>query len=317
MAVWNRCPGTEPAIRPTQFIFHTAVMRDLFDLQDFFCSGRSGGVESHFGVGGKWGRSLAQDGMARQWRDTEEQADANRTANVRAISVETCDNAPRFAADIEEWTPKQVQKLVQLGRWALATHGIPARVCRTPDDPGFGWHAMWDNTRFELPDGTTPWTPSAGKQCPGPVRIAQLKRDILPAIFADAEPAPQLSKESDMPFILRADGDRALKLVVGGQAQSISNDDRSAHTAAGVTELNYTGHPAQYDDALALATSTPQALRNTLVRAELALASGQDNAEFKSGDPTIPDGDLPTDERLVRALHDAAGVAHLTAPPPV
>jgi hypothetical protein len=132
------------------------------------------------------------------------------------------------------------------------------------------------------------------------------------------QPEPELPKgDDDMPFILRADGDRELKLVANGSATKISNDDRKAHTAAGVQELNYTGAPGAYDAALELATSTPQALRNTLVRAELALASGQDNAEFKSGDPTIPDGDLPTDERLVRALHDAAGVAHLTAPPPV
>lgn len=218
MAVWNRCPGSEPAIRPTQFIFHTAVMRDLFDLQDYFCSGRSGGIESHFGVGGKWGRSLAQDGMARQWRDSEEQADANLRANLRpdgtgAISVETCDNAPRFAKDIEEWTPKQAAKLVQLGLWARTTHSIPVRICRTPDDPGYGWHAMWDNTRFELPDGSTPWTPSAGKECPGPTRIAQLKTVILPAIFAGTqleddmtadEHAALLEVQSDVNKILQA-----------------------------------------------------------------------------------------------------------------
>jgi hypothetical protein len=188
-AAWHRCPGSEPAIRPTQLIYHTAVMRDLVGLRNYFCSGRSGGIESHFGVGGRWGDSLAQDGAVEQWRDSEEQADANRSANRRpdgtgAISVETCDNAPQRPADIEPWTPKQLAALVRLGIWAHERHGIPLRICRSPDDPGYGWHAMWDNTGFELADGSTPWTPSAGKVCPGPARIHQLKTIVFPAIFA-------------------------------------------------------------------------------------------------------------------------------------
>jgi len=199
-AAWHRCPGSEPDIRATQVIFHTAVVRDLVDLRNYFCSGRSGGIESHFGVGGKWGRDPDQDGAVEQWRDTAEQADANRSANRRpdgsgAISIETCDNAPRFPADIEPWTLKQVASLIKLGNWAHRTHGIPLRICRSPDDPGYGFHGMWDNTRFELSDGTTPWTPSAGKVCPGARRVAQLKTIVLPAIFAGTEPP-----EDDMPL---------------------------------------------------------------------------------------------------------------------
>ena len=197
-AAWHRCPGSEPEIRPTQVIYHTAVMRDLVGLRNYFCSGRSGGIESHFGVGGKWGDNPDQDGDVEQWRDSEEQADANRTANRRpdgtgAISIETCDNAPQRPDQIEPWTPKQLAALVRLGIWAHDTHGIPLRICRSPDDPGYGWHALWDNTRFELADGSTPWTPSAGKVCPGPARIAQLKTIVLPAIFAGRE----LNEEDD------------------------------------------------------------------------------------------------------------------------
>lgn len=188
-AAWHRCPGSEPSIRPTQVIFHTAVVRDLEDLENYFCSGRSGGIESHLGVGGKWGRTQAQDGAVYQWRDTQEQADANRTANRRpdgtgAISVETCDNVPASSADILPWTDKQVDTLVRIGRWARVHHNIPPRICRNPDDPGFGWHAMWLNTQYEYSDGSTPWTPSAGKVCPGSARIHQLKTVVLPRIFA-------------------------------------------------------------------------------------------------------------------------------------
>jgi hypothetical protein len=181
-AAWRRLPGSEPAITPRTFIFHTMVGY-LTSTDRYFRSGASGGIESHFGVGGKWGTDLPAglDGVIWQWRDTSEQADANLHANDFAISVETADNAPRSAADLAAWTPKQVAALIRLGRWARATHGIPPRICRTPTDAGFGWHAMWG--------APSPWTPSSGKVCPGARRIAQLRTVILPAIFAaDAPP---------------------------------------------------------------------------------------------------------------------------------
>lgn len=209
----------------TQFIFHTAVTRDLDGLRDYFCSGRSGGIESHFGVGGKWGNSLTEDGRLEQWRDTSEQADANRTANVRALSVETTDNAPARAADIELWTPKQVDTLIRLGRWAADVHGIPKRICRNPRDPGFGWHAMWDNTQYEYSDGSTPWTPSAGKECPGPKRIAQLKNVILPAIFSGTTPREEGLSMADVQDILVALAD--LKTTVNNASRLIRVGDEA------------------------------------------------------------------------------------------
>lgn len=195
-ASWRRLPGTEPPITPRTVIFHTCV-GNLTGTDSYFRSGRSGGIEAHFGVGGRWGPDLAAglDGAAWQWRDTSEQADANRTANNFAVSIETADNAPRFAADILPWTGAQVDMLVRLGRWLRETHQIPPRVCRSPVDAGFGWHGMWDNTSFELADGTTPWTPSAGKECPGPARISQLRTVVLPAIFADHHPTTLLEDD--------------------------------------------------------------------------------------------------------------------------
>jgi hypothetical protein len=208
-ATWHRVPGSEPGIRPTQVIFHTAVMRSLMALEAFF-SGPSGGIESHLGVGGKWGDGGLMDGAARQWRDTEEQADANRTANRRpdgtgAISIETTDNAP-----------KQADTLVRIGRWARVAHGIPARICRSPADPGFGWHGMWDNTQFELSDGSTPWTPSAGKECPGPRRIAQLRSTVLPRIFATIDPGQEdeVTKQEFLEALASAEFNAAVQKAV-------------------------------------------------------------------------------------------------------
>jgi hypothetical protein len=173
-ADWRRLPGDEPPIKARTFIFHTMV-GTLPGVDVYFRSGRSGGIESHFGVGGPW-EGVEYDGVCWQWRDTAEQADANLHANDFALSAETSDGGdPRHP-----WSAAQVEMLVRLARWARATHGIPARVCRTWDDAGFGWHAMWG--------APSPWTPSAGKTCPGPVRINQLKTVVLPRIFADHDP---------------------------------------------------------------------------------------------------------------------------------
>ena len=136
----------------------------------YFRSGRSGGIESHFGVGGPW-EGASYDGQVWQWRDTLEQADANYHANDFAISIETSDGGDSS----RPWTPKQLAALVRLGNWLADTHQIPRRVCPAWDQGGFGWHVM-----FGAPGE---WTPVA-KECPGPVRIRQLRDIVLPAIFA-------------------------------------------------------------------------------------------------------------------------------------
>ena len=178
-AEWRRLPGSEPAIRPRTVIFHTMV-GTLPGTDAYFRSGRSGGIESHFGVGGPW-EGVQYDGVVWQWRDTEEQADANADANGFAVSIETSDGGQAERL----WTTRQVRALVGLGRWLAATHGVPLRVCRTPTDSGFGWHAMWG--------APSPWTPARGKTCPGATRIAQLKSEVLPAIFTGQPP-----EEDDM-----------------------------------------------------------------------------------------------------------------------
>jgi hypothetical protein len=192
LASWRRLPGTEPAIQPRAVIFHTMVGY-LTSTDAYFRSGRSGGIEAHFGVGGRWGSDLAAglDGKVWQWRDTAEQADANLHANDFAISIETADNAPASAADLAPWTAAQLAALIALGRWLRETHRIPARVCQSPTDSGFGWHAMWG--------APSAWTPSAGKVCPGAARIGQLHATVFPAIFAAGTPSQEddLFEETD------------------------------------------------------------------------------------------------------------------------
>jgi hypothetical protein len=135
----------------------------------YFCGGGSGGVESHFGVGGS--TDGARDGQARQWRDTEEQADAQSQGNARAVSIETSDGGDPN----RPWSPKQLDTLVRLGRWLAETHNIPKRIAPAWDQAGFGWHRQYAQ-----------WNPN-GHSCPGDVRLQQLKTEVLPRIFAPTD----------------------------------------------------------------------------------------------------------------------------------
>jgi hypothetical protein len=212
-ASWRRLPGDEPAITPRTVIFHTMVTT-LPACDAYFRSGRSGGIESHFGVGGPW-EGAEYDGVVWQWRDTEEQADANLKANAFAVSIETSDGGD----PTRPWSPKQLASLVRLGNWLADTHSIPRRICPAWDAGGFGYHVM-----FGAPG---PWTPVA-KTCPGATRIHQLKTIVFPAIFAGTsvgEDWLDMATKEDVKDALR----EVLSLSVDGemaviQAGQVNND---------------------------------------------------------------------------------------------
>lgn len=157
----------QASIRPTQLIAHSIVAawtaRRTFEFwRD------STNLESHFGIGYA-ARDIAQ------YIGTQTRADANAQANRRpdgtgAISVETASNSE--ASD--PWNASQLEELIQLGVWAHQEHGVPLRICRTHDDPGFGYHSMFRQ-----------WSTS-GTACPGKARIAQFLEVVFPAIVARA-----------------------------------------------------------------------------------------------------------------------------------
>lgn len=168
---------TQPAIRATQVILHVSASeaRSLFD----WWNATGNDLESHFHV--------ARDGYAEQYIDTARSADANYLANRRsdgtgAISVET-----QGADAGGPWSAAQLDRIVAILRWAHTVHGVPLRLCPGPDEPGIGWHVMWG--------APGAWTPAAGKVCPGPARIAQIKNVILPRLLRGT---PATTEEDDM-----------------------------------------------------------------------------------------------------------------------
>ncbi|MFD5916165.1 N-acetylmuramoyl-L-alanine amidase [Kitasatospora sp. NPDC058201] len=172
----------QPAIVPTQLIFHS-IAAPWTPRRTYQYWRDSTNLESHFGVG--------YDGSVGQFVGTETRADANAAANRRgdrtgAVSVET-------AADNDNsdpWTDAQVEALVRIGVWMHQQHGIPLRICRTPDDPGYGYHRLHRS-----------WSTS-GTACPGDARVAQFHERVFPAIVAratgaTAPPTPKPTPEED------------------------------------------------------------------------------------------------------------------------
>lgn len=166
---WELQPESDaqPAIRPTQFIVHSIIAPwTAKRVYEFWRD--STNLESHFGIG-------YERGDVGQFIGTHTRADANAGANRRAdgtgaVSAETASNLE----GTDPWTAAQVEELISLGVWLHREEGIPLRICRTHDDPGFGYHSMFPQ-----------WSTS-GTACPGKARIAQFKKTVFPGIVAAA-----------------------------------------------------------------------------------------------------------------------------------
>jgi N-acetylmuramoyl-L-alanine amidase len=171
--------NNEPHIgKPSVLIFHTMVGY-LTGTDSMFFQNGYGGVESHFGVGGKYDGSL--DGAVYQWQLLDYQADAQYDGNAYATSVETSDGGHPE----DKWSPKQVQALIDLTVWWCHNTGNPCKLVHHPTDKGIGYHQQF-----------TTWNRS-GHNCPGPTRVHQLIFDVIPKAKAilDAGNKP----EEDMP----------------------------------------------------------------------------------------------------------------------
>ncbi|MEU3426586.1 peptidoglycan recognition protein family protein [Streptomyces gardneri] len=167
----------QPAIEPTQFIVHSIIAPwTAKRVYEYWRD--STNLESHFGLG--------YEGDLGQFIGTETRADANYGANRRpdgtgAVSIETASNLQ----GTDPWTPQQVEELIKLGVWLHQRHGIPLRICRTHDDPGFGYHRLHAE-----------WAVS-GTSCPGDARVRQFREVVFPGIVARAAGTPETPEEED------------------------------------------------------------------------------------------------------------------------
>lgn len=178
---------TEPLMRSHDIICYHTMVGYLFSTDNYFRKTNGAGfsgTESHFGVGGKWGSDAIRglDGKIWQWQDLRYQADANLDGGHRVISIETADNAPKYAKDIEPWTPKQLEANIRLGVDLCRKYNIPAVLIpdTKPGRRGIGYHQQGvDPYRVS---GGEKWSNSYGKECPTKRRIDQLKNIVIPEI---------------------------------------------------------------------------------------------------------------------------------------
>ena len=156
----------QPAIVPTQFIVHSeAAPWDNKRLLEYW---QSTNLEAHFGVD--------YAGGIGQFIGTQTRADANAAANLRpdgtgAVSAESASNVN----STDPWTPAQIESLIRIGAWLHEVHDLPLRICRTPSDPGYGYHSLFPQ-----------WSTN-GTTCPGAARKSQFRELVFPGIVARAK----------------------------------------------------------------------------------------------------------------------------------
>lgn len=173
-AKWQPLPEnkTQSTIVPTQVVLHTAVdAPGETNLHGYFARDDVA-TESHFFV--------QRDGDLFQYMDTTVRADAQFTANKRALSIETEDDG-----SLAPWTVEQIKTIKRLGEYLMTEHkGILRRVCPAQDLPGWGYHSLFDS-----------WNQNK-HTCPGGPRIHQFQTDIT--MWLRGQPLPL---EDDMPTL--------------------------------------------------------------------------------------------------------------------
>lgn len=201
----------QPAIKPTQFIVHS-IIAPWTAKRTYEYWRDSTNLESHFGLG--------YAGDLGQFIGTETRADANAGANRRAdgtgaVSCETASNTK----GTDPWTDEQVEKLIQLGVWLHQRHNIPLRICRTHNDPGFGYHRLFRE-----------WSTS-GTSCPGDARVKQFREVVFPGIVARAKGTTTPPPEENPVALTDDDIKKIGRQVVTGANGMKSPDDSTVEWA--------------------------------------------------------------------------------------
>lgn len=206
---------TEPRMTAHDIVCIHTMVGFLSSTDEMFRRNGYGGTESHYGIGGKWGKGdqlQRLDGVIYGWQDLAHAADANLDGNPRVISIETADNAPKFPRDIEEWTPAQIDSIVLLvawlctpeahascpSSWTCHREGIPPFLVpdSKPSRRGIAYHQQ--GCTPNVVRGGELWSSADGKECPGPRRIRQISTTIIPrvqALLASSEGSDMLTDD--------------------------------------------------------------------------------------------------------------------------
>lgn len=238
-------PGpNDPPIRIVGAVLHVDAgnSRSLFS----YFKDKSGGIESHL--------FIPKAARVEQYRDSAYEADAQYHGNswtdpatgdlVGYLSIET----QGLAAG--EWNAYQLDQIKKVLTWASTTHKFPLTVCKTPTDPGVGYHVMWG--------APSEWTPHA-KVCPGPDRVRQFENILVP--WFNQAPAGTGGTPGKVDDLANADEVMAelkkFEAAEAGRYSDLANRVQTILNQEAARYGNYTGRFDKIDETLSKLQKPP------------------------------------------------------------
>jgi len=208
---------------PRRLILHTAVSNATPSMHSYF--NVSGRATSHFYVG--------RNGEGEQYIDTDYRSTANLDGNKDCITVESWDGYPAWSgSNVPEWTPAQIDWLIDLAAWCHAEHGIPLvqLPSSAPGTQGIGWHRQGIDGNFPSGllagrvSGGEKWSSSGGKVCPGDNRIRQIPAIIIPRARGLTEGDDNMPTLAEIKDVVKAETDPIKKALTKFRENERSRD---------------------------------------------------------------------------------------------
>jgi hypothetical protein len=186
-AVWKPVKNGgagRPARRKGRGVCLHVAVSESSSLAGYFATADA---DSHFYV--------TKAGVIEQYVDADVIAWANTNGNATLLSVETQGGVTN--AELEPWTPEQIEALARICAWAHNAEGVP--LSAMPDSlaasRGIGYHRLGiDPWRVA---GGESWSSARGKICPGAAKVAQIpqiiaRANVLVGVPATPPPAPAI-----------------------------------------------------------------------------------------------------------------------------
>lgn len=197
-----RSTDNDPAINPTQFIGHVAVV----PIRPGITSGPPyhDHLDWHFFVDAGPG---PPEEIVTQLRDTHRQADANFKANGPRADGSGALSFESEGSGDDPWTDDQVEAIIWLFQKGNEIDGIPLLLCPAWDAPGVGYHRLfneWNNPYHS---------------CPGDQKVEQFRFIILPRLLVPKQPT--ITQEKAMGAAGKTDGGVYLTYAVREQTGEI------------------------------------------------------------------------------------------------
>lgn len=181
LCVDKRLPESGTQGSQLNYIGITHTMVGYLQGTDTYFRRSDVGVESHFGVGGKYD-PVWLDGALWQWMIGTGKANANVQGDAYGLSYETSDGGGNRY--LEKWTPRQAESLAQANAAWCLWKNRPAQLIERArsSERGLGYHRFGIDPWRQPGDDS--WSMSRGKLCPGDTRIMQFRNETIPRIRA-------------------------------------------------------------------------------------------------------------------------------------